>query len=136
MDLKNLEGMCKMDKNAIRQENPELNDGLLEYGKIKTLRDDATAKKTGEGFEKIGSLYFSYQTINARFDSYHVSSLSTVDLKIRCFYVVDFKETMKIKINNDFYEVEGYDTDNKKVYMYLFLRKVGYFDGGSYIETT
>lgn len=43
---------------------------------------------------------------------------------------------MKIKINNDFYEVEGYDTDNKKVYMYLFLRKVGYFDGGSYIETT
>ncbi|HHH4964744.1 TPA: hypothetical protein ACP0OR_000441 [Streptococcus pyogenes] len=34
-----------MDKNAIRQENPELNDGLLEYGKIKTLRDDATAKK-------------------------------------------------------------------------------------------
>ena len=124
-----------MNTSSIRHENPGLNDGLLEYGKIVTKRDQATAKRTGEGFETIGSLYFSLHSINARFDSYQVSNLSAVDLKVRCFYMLGFEKSMKVKINHDFYEIEGYDVDQKKEYMYLFLRKVGYFDGGNFVKT-
>lgn len=116
-----------------RNETP-LNDGLLEYGLIKTKRDTSTAKKLGEGFVKNGSLFFSYQSINARFDTFQVSSLSAVDVKVRCFYVKDFEKSHKVKINQSLYEVEGLDIDQSQEYMYLFLRKVGYWDGGNYIQ--
>ncbi|MGT2911376.1 phage head-tail adapter protein [Streptococcus cameli] len=124
-----------MRANRTRNETP-LNDGLLEYGQVKTKRDIATAKKLGEGFVEIGSLFFSYQSINARFDTYQVSSLSAVDVKVKCFYVKDFEKSHKVKINHSLYDVEGLDIDHNQEYMYLFLRKVGYWDGGNFIQTT
>lgn len=123
-----------MNTSSISQENPGLNDGLLEYGKIVTKRDQATAKRTGEGFEKIGSLYFSLQSINARFDRFQVSSLSTIDLKIRCYYVNDFDKAHKIKIEDSLYELESFDVDSKKEFMYLFLKKVGEWHGKDFVK--
>lgn len=125
-----------MDSQSIKSENPNLNDGLLEYGTIKTLRDDKTMKKIGEGFETIGSLFFGFQQINPRFDNFQVSSLSVVDVKVRCYYVKDFSKTHKVKIGHELYELENYDVDSKQKFMYLFLRKVGEWNGQTLVKTT
>ncbi|HEM3632360.1 TPA: phage head-tail adapter protein [Streptococcus suis] len=113
-----------------------LNDGLLEYGDIVTQRDEKTAKKMGETFEKKGSLFFGYKSIVAKYDSYQVSNLSVVDIKVQCYHVPGFKKSEKIKINSELFEIESIDIDSKQEYMYLFLRKVGYWNGGNYIKAS
>lgn len=118
-----------------RDEGLGLNDGLLEYGKLVTKRDEETAKKTGEEFAAVGSLFFGYKTINARFDSFQVSSLSQVDIKVKCYFVSDFQKSHKVRIKNSLYEVEAMDVEPGQVFMYLFLRKVGEWDGGHYVQT-
>ena len=113
-----------------------LNDGLLEYGDLTTKRDKNTAKKIGEELTTRGRLYFGYKSIVAKYDSYLVSNLSAVDIKVQCYYVQDFQKSHKIRIKHELFAVESVDVDNKQEYMYLFLRKVGYWDGGNYIQTS
>lgn len=113
-----------------------LNDGLLEYGDIVTVRDDRTSKKTGERFESVGSLFFGYKQINSRFDSYTVGSLSVVDVKVMCYCVPDFDKSHKIRIGSVLYAIEGLDVASDRVYMYLFLRKVGYWNGSCFEQVS
>lgn len=119
-----------------RDDIQPLNDGLLEYGDLITKRDRNTAKKIGEELRTRGRLYFGYKSIVAKYDSYLVSNLSAVDIKVQCYYVKDFQKSHKVRIKDELFVVESIDIDNKQKYMYLFLRKVGYWDGGNYIQTS
>ena len=113
-----------------------LNDGLLEYGTIQTVRDEKTSKKIGEAFLKIGELFFNFASINVKFDTFQVSSLSTVDLKVKCYFVRGLQKSHKIKIENELFEVESLDPTRDRRYIFLFLRKVGKWDDNNHFQAT
>lgn len=109
--------------------HPELlNDGLLEFGKIETLRDDE-ANIIGKTFKSLGQLFFNYQSIRqSDYEQYGTSELS-VDLKIKTYYTEFVEKSHKIIINGAEYEITAIDPDRKRVYMYWYLAKVGDLDG-------
>mgnify|MGYP000843753290 FL=1 len=113
-----------------------LNDGLLQYGTIVTKRDDKTKKKIGEDFQTTGSLYFSFMNINAKYDVYKVGSIQSVDIKVKCYYAPNLTRAHKILLRGQVYEVEQLDADRERKYLYLYLRKVGEWDGNHLIQAT
>ena len=110
--------------------HPELlNDGLLEFGRIKTLRDEE-ANLIGKTFESLGQLFFNYQSIRqSDYEQYGTSELS-VDLKIKTYYTDFVEKSHKIIIGVDEYEITAIDPDRKRMYMFWYLAKVGELDGG------
>lgn len=119
-----------------RSLDPLLNDGLLEYGTVKTLRDEKTAKKMGEEFQPEGHLFFNFSTINEKFDVFQVGSLSSVDLKIKCYYVQGLQDSHKVKIEHDLFEIVSKDVSRDRRYVFLFLRKVGSWNGDDVFQAT
>lgn len=113
-----------------------LNDGLLEYGQVVTLRDNKTRAKVGESFSSLGALHFDFMSINAKYDSYTVASLDKVDIKVKIYFVSDLQKSHKIKINDELYEIEALDVAKGRRYAYLFLRKVGEWNGQNLIQAT
>lgn len=112
-----------------------LNDGLLQYGTIGTKRDSQTKKKIGEGFLESGSLYFSFMNINAKYDVYKVGNIQSVDIKVRCYYAPNLTKAHKILLRGQMYEIEQLDADRERKYLYLYLRKVGDWNGDHLIQT-
>lgn len=113
-----------------------LNDGLLEYGKIQTLRDEKTSKKKGEAFRAQGELFFNFVSINAKFDAFQVSSLSAVDIKVKCYFIKDLQKSHKIKIEDELFEIESMDPTRDRRYIFLFLRKVGQWNDRNHFQAT
>lgn len=99
-----------------------LNQGLLFYGKITTLRDSVNKKKIGEEFVEKGKLFFNYISIRKPDVEYYSQNSNKIDLKVKTYYVdsVD-KKIHKVKISDIIYNITDVDIDNKKKYMYWYL---------------
>lgn len=112
-----------------RKINDPLNDGFLEFGLVKTERNEKK-EKVGETFRKMGGLYFSFNSIRQQDTDVYSTTDNQLDLKVKTQYTNEFKLTKshKVKINDEVYIVLGLDPDNKRKYLYWHLSKVGEFD--------
>ena len=119
-----------------RTKLPEsFNDGLLEFGKTATQRDEH-AKIIGDGFERFGELFFNYQTIRqSDFEQYGTTDLS-VDLKVKTYYTPNVEKSHKVIINDSIYEITGIDPDKERIYLYWYLSKVGELDANTQLIRT
>ncbi|WP_164470871.1 phage head closure protein [Vaginisenegalia massiliensis] len=104
-----------------------LQDGLLEYGQLKTLRD-AQRRNIGQEFNKLGFLFFNFVSINQRYDEFKVGSLSEVEQKVKVYYTEDIQKSHRVRIENIVYEILTMDPSYDRKYMFLFLQKVGTLD--------
>lgn len=118
---------------AKRRIDEPLNDGVAEYGSIKTVRNKE-GKKIGEEFTSLGFLFFNYASIRQGDIEFYGAKDVTVDLKIKTYFARDVQKSNKIKFENEVYEVIAIDPDMKRTYMYWYLTKVGVFDGIQFIK--
>ena len=108
-----------------------LNDGILFYGHNTTKRS-ATGKNIGTEFKQEGKLH--YQEMSHREQDYRLvdALTSTLDLKVKTYYPPDFKNIQKtdliVRIGSIQYEVIRADPDKERVYLFLYLQKVGEID--------
>lgn len=120
---------------ARRKMRDLLNDGLLEFGKTATQRDES-AKIIGDGFSKLGELFFKYQTLRqADFEQYETTERS-VDLKIKTYYTPKVEKSHKVIIDNSIYEITGIDPDLERIFLYWYLTKVGELDANTQLIRT
>lgn len=99
-----------------------LNDGMLQYGQIKTLRDELK-RKTGVSFQTEGTLFFNFQSINRSFDMYVVGNIDDVELKIKAYYSKDLNKSHLVMIDDETYEIVTLDPDKARKYVFIFLKK-------------
>ena len=118
---------------AKRRIDEPLNDGVVEYGSIETLRNDE-GKKKGEEFTSLGFLFFNYAGIRQGDIDFYGNLDKTVDLKVKTFFAKDVQKSHKVKFEDEVYEVIALDPDIKRKYMYWYLTKVGVFDGVQFIK--
>lgn len=112
----------------IKVKHQVYNDGLLEFGDIKSVYN-AKREKTGETFESIGSLYF--EVMSARESDYMLASQLgyNIDLKVRTPKRLNIDRSHKVKLrgSNDLYEIrylDFNDTDN-----FIHLQRAGAKNG-------
>ncbi len=95
------------------------NEGFLEYGSIKTIRNDKKIK-TGETFKSIGKLAFQTMTIRDN-DNYVANSLGyTINKKVKVPYR-NLPQNIKVKIDDEIYDVIKKDSSDK-IDLYLYLQ--------------
>lgn len=98
------------------------NDGVLYYGKIESTFND-NRKKIGENFIEKGNLYFEQMSARDS-DILQASNMGyVVDLKLRVPYRPEISSKHKVKIKNDMYDIQKFDSTNE--YIYLYLQRVG-----------
>lgn len=110
----------------MRNTPERLNDGLLFFGTIKTIREKG--KKTGESFEQKGRLFFNELTI--RQQDVDVSGTATdqsVDLKVKTYYMDGVNKSHKVLIGTDLYDIYMLDKDINNEYFFWYLAKVGVY---------
>lgn len=114
-----------------KQIRETLNDGILFYGRNVTQRS-TTGKNIGTEFKQEGKLHF--QEMSHREQDYRLvdALTSTLDLKVKTYYPPDFKNIPKtdliVRIGTTQYEVIRADPDKARVYLFLYLQKVGEID--------
>jgi len=114
-----------------KQIRETLNDGVLFYGRNITQRS-ATGKNIGTEFKQEGKLH--YQEMSHREQDYRLvdALTSTLDLKVKTYYPPNFKNIQKtdliVRIGTTQYEVIRADPDKVRVYLFLYLQKVGEID--------
>ncbi|WP_314068425.1 phage head closure protein [uncultured Vagococcus sp.] len=116
-------------RNREKTKGKPFNDGLLEFGQIKTKRD-STKRIIGEEFIYLGRLYFSIESIRQNDFEQYGGKNKTVDLKLSTYFTTDVEKTHKIKIASDVYEVTGIDPDADRIKMYWYLTKIGVIEDG------
>lgn len=99
-----------------------MNDGLLEYGALKTERN-AARKVTGSTFEKVGALYFEQLSVRERDHLQYGASNNSIDMKVKTLLPPDFDqiEEMLVRIGHKLYNVIGLDPDRPYIFLYLHL---------------
>lgn len=98
------------------------NDGILEYGEIKSIFN-ASRKKIGEDFTSKGKLFYTQMSARDS-DILQASNMGyMIDLKLKTPYRPDITSKHKIKIRGDIYDIQKLDSTNQ--YLYLYLQKVG-----------
>lgn len=100
-----------------KQNHPVYKDGVLEYGEITTIYDNAK-KKIGESFAVVEKLMF--ENMSRREQDYLLANTlgKTLDLKVK----VPFRKLetdKKIRINNLIYDIYKIDEDDFNTYVYL-----------------
>lgn len=111
-----------------KQIRETLNDGVLFYGRNITQRS-ATGKNIGTKFQQEGKLHF--EEMSHREQDYRLvdALTSTLDLKVKTYYPPDFKNIQKtdliVRIGSTQYEVIRADPDKERMYLFLYLQKVG-----------
>ena len=102
----------------VKVKHSTYNEGFLEYGSIKTIRNIQKIK-IGEKFESIGKLPFQTMTIRDN-DNYVANSLGyTINKKVKVPYR-SLPKNIKIKIDDEIYDVVKKDSsDNINLYIYL-----------------
>lgn len=105
------------------------NDGVLLYGKYKTLRSDSR-KVIGKEFIKEGHLYYKEMSVR---DSDYLkfgSMGSTLNMKVKTLMPPSLrridKASLIVRIDGDDFTI--IDTDRDKNYLYFYLHKT---DGDS-----
>lgn len=92
------------------------NDGVLEYGEIVNLYDNAK-KKIGETFNSLGKLMFEEMSKRDN-DLLLANSLGySLDIKLKVPNR-PFKSSYKIKIESKTYDVYKVDNDDINTYLY------------------
>lgn len=103
-----------------------LNDGLLEYGTIKTVRDaNNKIDKTADPFNKVGDLFFNF--MNTRQGDYEQYGGKTqiVDEKVKTYFDNGVQKSHKVRIEGVEYDITAIDPDANRIFMYWYLTKVG-----------
>lgn len=112
---------------AKQEEN--LNDGLLTFGKIQTVRGkNNKIDKSADPFNEMGKLYFNFKTIRQDDAEQYGGKRKVVDLKVKSYYLPDVLKTHKVKIEEELYDINAVDPDTQRKYMYWYLSKA---EGGS-----
>lgn len=108
-----------LSKQRIRQ---TLNDGLLEYGALKTERN-AARKVTGSTFEKVGALFYEQLSVRERDHLQYGASNNSIDMKVKTLLPPAFDqiEEMIVRVGSKLYNVIGLDLDKPYAYLYLHL---------------
>lgn len=106
------------------------NDGMLYYGKVKTIREEKTREKIGEKIEEEGKVPFSRATIRENDNQIAESLGYTIDVKVKVPHFEN-ETDCKVKINEEFLnnnEEEVYDIIKKDIgtdkQIYIYLQKV------------
>ncbi len=126
MEIK-IKECAESEADLMKKVDELLQDGLLEYGQLKTLRD-AQRRNIGQEFNKLGFLFFNFVSINQRYDEFKVGSLSEVEQKVKVYYTEDIQKSHRVRIENIVYEILTMDPSYDRKYMFLFLQKVGTLD--------
>lgn len=111
-----------MRKN--KNNGEELNDGLLEFGNKKLIKNSLKQIEKEE-FVKKGKLFFSIK--NCKIDDFkmYFGIDKKVDLKLKTYYMKELKESHIVKIGKCYYDINLIDYDENKQYMYIYLQKRG-----------
>lgn len=104
----------------IKLKHETYNDGFIQYGAIKTIRNSSKVK-TGETFEVLGTLAYESMSVRDN-DNLIADSLGyTIDKKIKVPYRI-LPENIKVKIDKVIYDIVKKDSSDK-VKMFLYLQK-------------
>lgn len=108
----------KFNKNN----NEELNDGLLYFGNKKTVRDNKKIVAETK-FIPLGKL--KYKIKNFRYEDFtsYFGIESRVDVKVKTYKVKNLEKSLLIKMSDDYYDIIHIDYDNTGRYMFLYLQK-------------
>ncbi|MER2190625.1 MAG: hypothetical protein ABS951_06655 [Solibacillus sp.] len=99
-----------------------MNDGLLEYGALKTERN-AARKVTGSSFEKVGTLFYEQLSVRESDHLQYGASGKRIDIKVKTLLPPNFSEVdeLLIRIGSKFYHVIQSDPARPYVFLYLHL---------------
>src|SRR5699024_9932102 len=120
-----VENWQKRVMSMIQKVNHETyNDGILEYGNIKSIYTEGR-RKIGEEFIPKGQIFYTEMSSRDT-DILQASSMGyVIDLKLKIPYRSDISSKDKVRINNDdIYDIKKFDSSKKKE-IFLYLQKVG-----------
>lgn len=106
------------------KDEERFNHGLLEYGKVETVRN-ATKKIIGETFNADGELYYNFYNIRQSDNEVYGTTDQAVDLKVKTFYIPSVNKSQKVLLNGDVYNITSIDPTADRRYMFWYLSKVG-----------
>lgn len=99
------------------------NDGILEYGNIKSIYTEGR-RKIGEEFIPKGQVFYTEMSSRDT-DILQASSMGyVIDLKLKIPYRPDISSKNKVRINDDIYDIKKFDSSKKRE-IFLYLQKVG-----------
>lgn len=104
--------------------NQTFNDGLLEFGEVRTNRDPETLKVIGHGFVVSGELFYTHETIRQGDVDFYGGLDQGIDLKIKTHYVTEWRESMKVRIKDELYDVTAMSPSNDRRELYWYLSKI------------
>lgn len=103
-------------------------DGILRFGVIKTKRYQG--KKIGEEFQETGHLFFNKMSVRQSDYELLAGTDQNIDLKVKTFFILGVsKESHKVQINNEEYDIYMLDSDADDKYLYWYLTKAGRLNG-------
>lgn len=106
----------------IKLKHDSFNDGVLEYGSIDPVFN-VNRKKTGENFILIGKLFYEQMSCRDT-DILQAGTMGyRLDLKLKVPLVKDICSKNKVKIDGEIYDIEKFDSDKERIFLYL--QKVG-----------
>lgn len=94
------------------------NDGILEYGEVKSIFN-ANRKKIGEEFISKGKLFYTQMSARDS-DILQASNMGyVIDLKLKTPYRPEISSKNKIKIGKELYDIVKFDYTKKNIFLYL-----------------
>lgn len=107
------------------------NDGLLSYGDSKTERDEKTGSKTGKKiFTSNGDAYFEFENIRQDDFTQFEGKRNKINLKVSTYFLSGVEESLKVKIEDNLYEINKIDVTKDRKLMYWYLTKLGDLEDG------
>lgn len=107
------------------------NDGLLYFGDLKTERDEKTGAKTGEKkFTEEGKAFFEFENIRQDDFTQFEGKRNKTNLKLSTYFLPGVEESLKVKIEDNLYEINKIDVTKDRKLMYWYLTKLGDLEDG------
>ncbi len=107
------------------------NDGLLFFGDFKTERDEKTrAKKGKKKFVADGKAFFEFENIRQDDFTQFEGKRNKTNLKVSTYFLPGVEESLKVKIEDNLYEINKIDVTKDRKLMYWYLTKLGDLEDG------
>lgn len=113
------------------KEVKEFNDGLLSFGTVKTERDEKTGAKTGKKiFTSVDDAFFEFENIRQDDFTQFEGKRNKTNLKVSTYFLPGVEKSLKVKIEDNLYEINKIDVPKDRKLMYWYLTKLGDLEDG------